>query len=208
MLHVLRTRHPEIEVAALLTTTGEADGHVAVHETPRALRLAQAAATGLPAIEAPLPAERSNAIYEARMAQGVAEARARFGITHVAFGDLFLEDIRRYRERQFAGSGLELVFPLWAIETDSLAREMIAGGLKARLVVVDRDRLDGALAGRLFDEALLADLPPGVDPCGENGEFHSFAFDGPMFARSVAHRVLGIDTGARFVTARLAEADP
>ena len=206
MLHVLREQDRDVEVAALLTTTEQGDGRTGVHEVPRALRSAQADATGLPSIDVPLPRERSNAAYEAGMARAVAEARARFGITHVAFGDLFLEDIRRYREKQFAGSGLGLLFPLWQVPTPALARRMIAGGLRARLVVVDTTRLDATFAGRAFDDALLTDLPPAVDPCGENGEFHTFAFDGPMFRVPIAHRIDRISEGERFVHAELSGA--
>jgi len=208
MLHALRERAGAHAVAALLTTTDVDDGRVGVHGVPRSLRLAQAAATGLPAIEVPLPKARSNAAYEAGMAKAVAEARARFGVSHVAFGDLFLEDIRRYREKQFAGSGLELLFPLWELPTPSLARDMIAGGLAARLVVVDKTRLDAAFAGTLFDDALLGRLPPSVDPCGENGEFHTFAFDGPMFRAPVAHRLSRVREEERFAYAELQGEEP
>jgi len=202
-LQVLRTSRDDVEVVALLTTVEEGDGVVAVHEVPATLRRSQVEAIGLQMVEVKVPRERTNKIYEARMAEGIAEARARFGIDGIAFGDLFLKDIRDYRERQFAGSGLGLRFPLWDIPTATLARTMMLGGLRARLVVVDRTRLDPEFAGRDFDAALLRDLPASVDPCGENGEFHTFAYDGPMFRRSVDHHVAGIETGERFVYARL-----
>jgi diphthamide synthase (EF-2-diphthine--ammonia ligase) len=121
------------------------------------------------------------------MERTLAEARDD-GITAVAFGDLFLEDVRRYREERMAGTGLRPLFPLWGLRTDGLARRMIAGGLRARLTCVDPRHLSPAFAGREFDAALLADLPPAVDPCGERGEFHSFAYAGPMFRRPVAVR--------------------
>lgn len=205
-LEVLRARPKEVEVAALLTTVDQDDGEVAVHRIPAALRRRQVEAIGLPVIEVEVPRERTNKIYEERMAEGIARARARFGVEGIAFGDLFLKDIRDYRERQFAGSGLEIRFPLWEIPTAALAGTMIAGGLKARLVVVDRTRLDGGFAGREFDAALLRDLPPHVDPCGENGEFHTFAHDGPMFRHPVLHRLDGIESGERFTYARLSDA--
>jgi diphthamide synthase (EF-2-diphthine--ammonia ligase) len=118
------------------------------------------------------------------MAAAMADARAR-GIDAVAFGDLFLEDVRRYREERLADTGIDPIFPLWGLETAALAREMLRAGLRARLTCVDPRRLDRAFAGREFDEALLADLPPDVDPCGENGEFHTFVRAGPMFARPI-----------------------
>jgi diphthamide synthase (EF-2-diphthine--ammonia ligase) len=121
------------------------------------------------------------------MAAAMARARAD-GITAVAFGDLFLEDVRRYREDRLRGSGVTPLFPIWGIPTDALARRMIDGGLRARLTCVDPKQLPAGFAGRDFDAALLADLPVGVDPCGERGEFHSFAYDGPMFERPVAIR--------------------
>lgn len=183
-LHILRQR-PEVEVVGLLTTLNEAHDRVAMHAVRRTLLEGQARAAGLPLTLVRIPSPCSNAEYEAAMGAAVARARAG-GVRGVAFGDLFLEDIRRYREGQMAGTGLELVFPLWQRPTDVLAREMLAGGLQARLTCVDPRVLPGSFAGRAFDAALLADLPPGVDPCGENGEFHTFAWDGPMFRAPVA----------------------
>jgi len=158
-----------------------------MHAVRRALVEAQAAAAGLPlrAIELPWPC--SNEEYESRMAEACRVAVAD-GFEAIAFGDLFLRDIREYRERKLAGSGLEPLFPLWEIPTRELAQEMIRGGLRARITCVDKKALgaDAArFAGREFDLALLTDLPPHADPCGENGEFHTFAYAGPMFQHPI-----------------------
>ena len=183
-LWVLRRQHPEA-VAGLLTTTNEAFDRVAMHAVRRELLHAQAAAAGLPLTVVPLPWPCSNEEYERRMAVAIA-GFVDAGFTHVAFGDLFLEDVRRYREERLAGSGLEPLFPLWKTHTTAaLAREMIAAGLEARLTCVDSRRLERSFAGRPFDAALLDALPHGVDPCGENGEFHTFACAGPMFRQPI-----------------------
>jgi uncharacterized protein (TIGR00290 family) len=145
---------------------------------------AQAEAAGLPLITAPLPSPCSNEVYEERM-RAVVERAVADGFTHVAFGDLFLEDVRRYREERLAGTGLEPLFPLWDTPTASLARAMIAAGVEARLTCVDPRVLPADLAGRLFDLELLDALPPGVDPCGERGEFHTCVLAGPMFSRRI-----------------------
>ncbi|MCC7177088.1 MAG: adenine nucleotide alpha hydrolase [Acidobacteria bacterium] len=179
-LHVLNQQHPGT-VRGLLTTTNEAFDRVAMHGVRRALVEAQALSAGLPLHVVPLPWPCSNEEYERRMTAAVRRAVAE-GFTHVAFGDLFLEDVRRYREERLAGTGLAPLFPLWkAGGTADLAREMIAAGLQARVTCVDPRTLDRSFAGRRFDAAFLADLPAAVDPCGENGEFHTFACAGPMF---------------------------
>lgn len=179
-LHVLNQQHPGT-VRGLLTTTNEAFDRVAMHGVRRALVEAQALSAGLPLHVVPLPWPCSNEEYERRMTAAVRRAVAE-GFTHVAFGDLFLEDVRRYREERLAGTGLAPLFPLWkAGGTADLAREMIAAGLQARVTCVDPRTLDRSFAGRRFDAAFLADLPASVDPCGENGEFHTFACAGPMF---------------------------
>jgi uncharacterized protein (TIGR00290 family) len=175
----------EVEVVGLLTTLNQAFERVAMHAVRVALLREQAAAAGLPLIEVPLPWPCSNAEYEAAMSAALAAAKAD-GINAVAFGDLFLEDIRRYREERMAATGLRPLFPLWGEPTDALARRMIAGGLRARLTCVDPRQLAPSFAGREFDAAFLAELPPTVDPCGERGEFHTFAYAGPMFARPVS----------------------
>ena len=173
-------RAGELEVVGLLTTVTSEFGRVSMHAVREALLDAQAAALGLPCRKVRIPWPCPNDAYEREMAAAVAEARAA-GVTRIVFGDLFLAYIRAYREERLAGTGVAPVFPLWGRETALLAREMIAGGLVATLTCVDPRRLDRALAGRPFDAALLAALPAGVDPCGENGEFHTFVSAGPMF---------------------------
>jgi uncharacterized protein (TIGR00290 family) len=185
-LHVLR-QQGEVEVVGLLTTVNEQFGRVAMHAVRRDLLRAQADAAGLPLYEVGIPFPCSNEQYEAAMKAAVQAATAR-GITVMAFGDLYLEDIRSYRCEKLAGTGLRPIFPLWKLPTDELARAMIDGGLRARLTCVDPRHLDAKLAGRDFDAELLAELPGSVDPCGENGEFHSFAYAGPMFARALEVR--------------------
>jgi uncharacterized protein (TIGR00290 family) len=183
-LHVLR-QSGEYEIAGLLTTINSAFDRVAMHSTRSVLLEAQADAAGLPLVKAPLPWPCSNADYELAMKK-VCDHALTQGVTGIAFGDLFLEDVRAYRERQLKGTGLEPVFPLWKYPTDALARDMIASGLRARLVCVDPKQLSPSFVGRDFDLSLLADLPADVDPCGENGEFHSFVYAGPMFRREIA----------------------
>ena len=182
-LHALR-RDPRLAVVALLTTVNAAHDRVAMHAVRRLLLEAQAAATGVPLRVAEIPYPCPNETYEAVMADAVAALKAD-GVEAIAFGDLFLEDVRRYRERQMAGTGLELLFPLWGRATHELALEMIEGGLRAHLTCVDPRALPASFAGRAFDASLLGDLPAAVDPCGENGEFHTFAWDGPMFGHPV-----------------------
>jgi uncharacterized protein (TIGR00290 family) len=179
-LHLLR-RDPSIELCGLLTTLNAEFDRVAMHGTRRSVLEAQAAAAGLPLWIVPLPWPCSNEIYEQRMAEACARA-IRERISAIAFGDLFLTEVRAYRERQLAPTGLEPLFPLWEIPTDALARAMIAGGLRARLSCVDTEQLPGEFAGREFDSDLLLDFPTGVDPCGERGEFHTCVYAGPMFA--------------------------
>ncbi len=188
-LHLLRARS-EFEVVGLLTTFEGDSGRVAVHRVRRRLVEAQAAAVGLPVRPVDLPWPCPNAEYEARMRAALGRARAA-GVTHVGFGDLFLADIRAYRERLLAGTGVAPVFPAWCApaDTPALARAMVAAGARAVVACADAARLAPAVVGRPFDAALLADLPAGVDPCGENGEFHTFCTDGPAFARPVPVRV-------------------
>jgi len=185
-LHVLNQTHPGA-VAALLTTVNEAVDRVAMHAVRRDVVEAQAAAAGLPLRRVGIPQPCPNETYEARMREAVAEA-VQDGFTHVAFGDLFLEDVRRYREDRLAGSGLDPIFPVWGIPTERLAVEMMDAGLGARLVCVDTRVLDATFAGRHYDRALLADLPLHVDPCGERGEFHTCVHAGPMFTRPLELR--------------------
>jgi uncharacterized protein (TIGR00290 family) len=183
-LHELRAS-PDFEVTALLTTINRQASRVAMHAVREELLEAQAAAAGLPLVKVPIPSPCSNAEYEQAMGAAMAQARAE-GIFHVAFGDLFLEDIRRYREEKLRAVGMTPIFPLWGRETHQLAREMVAGSLRAYLTCVDPSQLDRRFAGRSFDASLLDELPAAVDPCGEKGEFHSFAFAGPMFSAPLA----------------------
>lgn len=185
-LHLLR-QQPDVEVVALITTLNQAANRVAMHAVRRELLEAQAVRVGLPLWAVDLPWPCSNADYERLMA-GVCERAVAEGITAVAFGDLFLEDVRAYRLRQMEGTGLELLFPAWGIPTDELARQMIAAGVRAKITCVDPRKLAPAYAGREFDREFLSALPPGIDPCGENGEFHSFVYDAPVFSRAIEVR--------------------
>ena len=183
-LHLLR-KNPEIEVVGLLTTLNEEFQRVAMHGTRRSVLEAQARAAGLPLWQIPLPWPCSNEEYERRMAQACRRA-VEERVDAVAFGDLFLTGVREYREKQLAPTGLEPLFPLWQIPTAQLAQEMIVCGLRARLTCVDTKQLAPEFVGREFDEALLAELPPQVDRCGERGEFHSCVYAGPIFAAPIA----------------------
>ena len=199
-LHMLNQQYPGA-AAGLLTTTNEAFDRVAMHAVRRELLEAQADAAGLPLHVVPLPWPCSNAQYESIMGAAVARF-VRDGFTHVAFGDLFLEDVRGYREAKLAGTGLEPIFPIWKTTTTrELANEMVAAGLQARLTCVDPRKLDPTFAGRVFDRSLLRDLPASVDPCGENGEFHSFAFAGPMFHHPIPNQLGAIVERDGFVFA-------
>ena len=173
------------EIVGMLTTVSEAYDRVSMHGVHNALLDRQVEALGLPVLKVPLPSPCSNEIYEARMAEAVERIKAE-GVRHIVFGDLFLEDIRAYREEKLAAAGMDGIFPLWRRDTSALAGEMIASGLIAHLVTVDPRRLDRGFAGRRFDNALLEALPPDVDPCGENGEFHTFVSAGPMFSAPIA----------------------
>jgi uncharacterized protein (TIGR00290 family) len=188
MVHVLRSM-PDVGLGALLTTINADAQRVAMHAVRVDLLEAQAGALGLPLWQVPIPSPCPNEMYERAMAATVARAVAH-GFSHIAFGDLFLEDIRQYRIDRLAGTGLAPVFPLFGADTTTLSREMVRSGLRARLTCVDPRALDRSFAGREFDAQLLAELPAGVDPCGERGEFHSFAYAGPMFASPIA-----IDSG-------------
>jgi len=174
----------DLEVVGLLTTLTEDYGRVSMHGVREAILDRQAEALGLPCRKVRIPAGCVNADYERAMEAAMSEARDD-GIERVVFGDLFLEDVRAYRERMLAGSGIEPVFPLWGRPTPALAAEMVAAGLRARIVCLDPRRLPASFAGREFDAALLAELPADVDPCGENGEFHTCVTGGPMFRQSL-----------------------
>ena len=180
-----RTREQgKLEIAGLLSTVTEGFARVSMHGVREQLLDAQAMALNLPCRKVEIPSPCSNATYEERLAKALETARAQ-GITHVVFGDLFLEDIRAYREAQLTRLGLQGDFPLWRSDTALLADEMIRSGLRAILTCVDRQKLDSSFAGRAFDHKFLRELPSGVDPCGENGEFHTFAHDGPMFGAAI-----------------------
>jgi uncharacterized protein (TIGR00290 family) len=183
-LHKLK-QDSTVEIGGLLTTMNEAFDRVAMHAVRRTLLEAQSRAAGIPLRTIPLPWPCTNEDYEARMRAAVSQAVDE-GFTHVAFGDLFLEDVRRYREDKLAGTGLTPIFPLWGVPTSALAEEMVDGGLRAILTCINPKHLDRSFAGREFDRTLLRDLPAGVDPCGERGEFHSFAYAGPMYNSAIA----------------------
>lgn len=201
-LHVLR-QGSQYEVVDLLTTINAAADRVAMHGVRRELLEAQAAAAGLPLRTVPLPWPCANDDYERLMAEQCTRAVAE-GIYGIAFGDLFLEDVRAYRERQLAGTGLQPIFAIWGIPTDQLAREMIQSGLRARLTCVDTQVLPAEFAGREFDEQLLKDFErSGIDLCGERGEFHTFCYAGPMFSRPITIEAGEIVVQDRFVFADL-----
>lgn len=175
---------PGVELVGLLSTVNETHERVAMHGVRERLLELQAEAVGLPLWKIPLPWPCPNEVYETRMSEAMTRMQEE-GIGAVAYGDLFLPDIRAYRESRHAGTGIEALFPLWGRDTAALAREMIAEGLQARLACVDTARLEARFAGRAFDLKLLEELPPTVDPCGEHGEFHTFVWDGPMFRQPI-----------------------
>ena len=183
-LHEVR-RAGEFDVVGALTTVTDSFARVSMHGVREELLQAQLDAAGLEPIVVRIPYPCPNEIYEREMAAAVAAAKAR-GVTHIIFGDLFLEDIRAYREQQLAGSGITPVFPLWLKPTEALAREMIDAGVEAHLAVVDLKKLPASFAGRRFDQDLLDTLPASADPCGEHGEFHSFVVAGPMLKGKIA----------------------
>ena len=182
-LHTLR-QNPQIELAGLFCTVNQAFNRVAMHGVRVELLQRQADRLGLPLQIIDIPYPCSNEQYAQVMSEFVTQARAA-GVTHFAFGDLFLEDVRCYREERLQGTGISPIFPLWGSDTRELSQTMVTAGLRSVLTCVDPKQLSKDFAGRIFDATLLCDLPADVDPCGENGEFHSFAFDGPMFAQAV-----------------------
>lgn len=187
-LHLLRQQN-KYEIVGLLTTFNQQANRVAMHAVRRSLVEAQAKATGIPLWDVDLPWPCSNADYE-RIMKEMCKAAVESGIECVAFGDLFLTDIRAYREKQLGNSGLQPVFPVWGMSTRELARSMIQSGVRAKLTCVDPKLLAPEFVGREFDEQLLSEFPPDIDPCGENGEFHTFVYAGPMF-----HHVLAVEVG-------------
>jgi uncharacterized protein (TIGR00290 family) len=181
-------RSGDYEIVGALTTVTEIFGRVSMHGVREELLMAQLEAAGIPSKIVPIPFPCPNEVYEARMGEALSEAKAE-GVTHAIFGDLFLDDVRAYREAKMAGTGVAPVFPLWGRPTDVLARTMIEGGLKTHLVTVDLKTMPKSFAGRKFDKVLLDDLPDSVDPCGERGEFHTCVLAGPMFSRAIPARV-------------------
>ena len=178
-------RRQGVEPGALITTVTDEYDRISMHGVRRELLSRQADAVGIPLVEVRIPPACVNDVYEARMAEAFASAPLS-DVETVAFGDLFLEDLRAYREARLIASGRRGLFPLWGRDTGALAREFIAAGFQARIVCLDPRVLDASFAGRTYDEQLLADLPASVDPCGENGEFHTFVHAGPIFAESIA----------------------
>lgn len=183
-LHLLSQR-PDVQVKALLTTFNSSADRVAMHAVRRSLAEEQAQAVDLPLWPIELPWPCSNQQYE-DLLRPIFKRAIDEGITAIAFGDLFLEDIRAYRERQMAGTGLKAIFPLWQLPTPALAAEMITAGVRAKVTCVDPTQLARSFAGRDFDQSFLGDLPSSVDPCGENGEFHTFVYESPVFKHPIA----------------------
>jgi len=205
-LHVLQ-QQPDVEIAGLLTTFNEAADRVAMHAVRRELVQAQAEATGIPLWPLMLPYPCPNEEYEHRMSEAKQRA-ANEGVSHVAFGDLFLEDVRDYRIKQFEDIAIEPLFPIWHQPTNTLARRMVDAGLNAVITCVDPKQLDRSFIGRNFDHQFLDDLPEGVDPCGENGEFHTCVLDGPMYRHPVGATAGDIVERDGFVFADLIPAGP
>ncbi len=184
------SRDPAVEVAGLLTSVTSGYDRISVHGVRRSMLEAQVERLGLPLIEITLDPGSTNDAYEAAFHAALGQIRSRMPeVAHIAFGDLFLEDVRAYRERLLTGTGFEPLFPIWGEDTSNIARRFIANGFSARLVCVDTTQLSADFAGREFDESLLVDLPPNVDPCGERGEFHTFVSDGPPFITAIPYIV-------------------
>jgi len=205
-LHLLRATG-DYDIVGLLTTFNGAADRVAMHGVRRSLVKAQAEAAGVPVWEVDLPWPCSNDDYERAM-RAVCEHALQAGVECIAFGDLFLAEIREYREKQLRDTGLRPVFPVWGIATDVLARDMIAAGLRAKLTCVDCKQIEPHFAGREFDEKLLSELPAGADPCGENGEFHSFVYAGPMFRDVIPVKSGDVVHRDQFAFADLVSAEP
>lgn len=195
-------RCPDLDVVGLLTTLNSSVGRVSMHGVHESVLDAQAEACGLPLLKVWLPDPCSDEVYRAAMAEALDEARG-LGVEAVAFGDLFLEDVRSYRETQLAQAGLRALFPLWGRPTGTLARDMIGAGLSAVVTCVDTDQLGASFVGRSYDAGFLEDLPASVDPCGERGEFHTVTVAGPMFRERLRVQVGEVVDRARFVFAEV-----
>ncbi len=206
-LHALRQQG--VQVTHLLTTLAEPYQRVSMHGVRRSLLLAQAAAVGLPVVEAFLPDPCPMPVYDTLMAEAVRRLQAE-GVSAIAFGDLFLADLRAYREERLASVGMAALFPLWGQETAHLAHRFLAQGFRAVVVTVDTQQLDRRFCGQPYDEAFLAQLPAGVDPCGERGEFHTFVYDGPIFRHPIRFHLGHVEDRGRFIYQELlpAEATP
>ena len=202
-LHALR-QAGAYSVAALLTTYDEKSGRIGMHGTPLAVARRQAESAGLPLIAAPMPYPAANDRYEAVIAEAWTQAQRAYDATHIAFGDLFLADIRSYRDALCSRIGAGSIYPLWMLPTRELAQSMIRGGLRAMVSCIDTQRLPPQMLAREFDDSFLNDLPAGIDPCAENGEFHTIATDGPMFRQPISLDLRGQDFDGRFAVARFA----
>ena len=205
-LHIARERG-EFDITALLTTVTDEYRRVSMHAVREELLEAQAEAAGHPLVKVRIPPDCPNGTYEAKMAEAMGRAKSE-GIRHVVFGDLFLEDIRQYREEKLAAVEMTAVFPLWLRDTAELAREMVAGGLRAHVTCINPKHLDPSFAGREFNEKFLAELPGGVDPCGENGEFHTLCVAGPMFSGPIPVRAGEVVERDGFVFADFLPGEP
>ena len=194
-----------VQVVALFTTVHEDTQRVAIHAVRRELLAQQAKAAGLPLHEVPIPRDCPNNVYERAVGELVGRVKGE-GVTHLAFGDLFLEDIRRYREAQFAASGMELLFPLWRRPTRALADEMTACGLRAWITCVDTTQAPAAWAGRIFDASFVREVPESIDACGENGEFHTFVISGPMLRYALNTRCADLSRQGRWAYADIVAA--
>ena len=183
-------QNPNVRIVGLLTSITTDYDRISMHGVRRSMLEAQMERLGLPMFEIPLPSTCTNDAYEAAFHKTLEQIkRERPAVTHVAFGDLFLEDVRSYRERLLSGTGFEPLFPLWGLDTTLLAKRFVDDGFSARLVCVDTTQLDATFAGRSFDRDLLADLPATVDPCGERGEFHTFVWNSPQFSHPIRYHV-------------------
>ena len=189
---------PAFDVRALLTTMTEGYERISMHAIRESILTRQASEIGVPVVRVPIPPDCPDALYQRRMSEALDDPRIA-DVLHIAFGDLFLEDVRAYRESQLATAGKRGVFPLWGEDTADLARSFIKDGFRAILTCVDPRRMDASFVGRYFDESLLRDLPEGVDPCGENGEFHTLVFEGPIFPRPIRVEVGDVVRRAGFV---------